>query len=232
MVQHMADRFGISLAADKSKGPSPVMSFLGILIDTMAMECRLPDDRLMDLWSAVVWARKAGKLILHQLQSLLGKLNIACRITPMGRVFNRRLAAATAGIRRMRCPGDLTQDHKVVLLVWESFLDSYNGRSVWMSEAMSSFDLELFTNAAGSAGYGACFGGQWSAGPLPLEWREAGFTKNWALLEFFPILLAAEIWGLSSVTRRSISTVIMWRLCRRLIVYLLCRWCVCGGIWC
>lgn len=83
------------------EGLSTVLSFLGILIDTETMECRPPEDKLTDLQLAVVTARGANKLILHQLQWPLVKLNFACRIMPIGRVFNRRLPAATAPSHRI-----------------------------------------------------------------------------------------------------------------------------------
>lgn len=128
------------------------------------MKCCLPEDKLRDLRLSVVSARGSVKL-----QSLLAKLNPVCQIMPMGQIFNRLLVAAMAGVL---APGHcirLTRGLKVDLQVWETFLDSYNGQSVCMSDAMSSFDLELFTDAAGSVGYGAYFCSQWSVGPWPEE---------------------------------------------------------------
>lgn len=66
-----------------------------------------------------------------------------------------------------------------------------------MSGPVSNFYLELFTGAAGSTGFGAFFQGQWSAGPWPQSWIEAGFTKNMVPLELFPVVLALELWGAS-----------------------------------
>lgn len=40
-----------------------------------------------------LWSSK-----VQLLQSLLVKLNFACQIIPMGRIFSRRLAAATSGV--------------------------------------------------------------------------------------------------------------------------------------
>lgn len=60
---------------------------------------------------------------------------------------------------------------------------------------VSNADMVLFTDAAGSGGYGAFFQGKWSAGGWPDAWREAGWLRNLALLELFPIVLAVEIWG-------------------------------------
>lgn len=62
---------------DKTEGPVMEITFLGIV-----MECRLLEDELVDLQQVVGRARLAKKLRLCKLQSLLGKLQFACRIIP------------------------------------------------------------------------------------------------------------------------------------------------------
>lgn len=133
------------------------------------------------------------KIQLQKPQSLLGKLNFACRIIPMGRVFCRRLSAATAGGRSPTHFICITREHREDLRVWDTLLTDYNGRSVWMSSPVSNFDLEPFTYAAGSTGYGVFYQVHWSAGPWPRSWLEAGLQKNLVLLELFPVVLAMEI---------------------------------------
>lgn len=41
--------------------------------------------------------------------------------------------------------------------------------------------------------FAAYFAGRWCA--WPQRWVDAGFTKNLALLELFPLVVAVEIWG-------------------------------------
>lgn len=98
-LEHIADKFGIPLAADKTEGPCTVITFLGIVLDTEAMECRLPDDKLEDLKSEIAGIMGLRKVQLRTLQLVLGKLNFACRILPMRRVFCRRLSASTSGVK-------------------------------------------------------------------------------------------------------------------------------------
>lgn len=201
-LQQVFEVFGVPLAADKTEGPATELRFLGIIIDTIAMECRLPLDKLEDLKEEVAGALRGKKIQLRALQSLLGKLNFACRIMPMGRVFCRRLAAATAGVRAPHHYIRLVQDHREDLKVWDSFLTSYNGRTLWQDRVVSNFDLELFTDAAGSGGFGAFLQGRWSAGEWPAEWQETGLVRNLAVLELFPIVLAVELWGEDFRNRR------------------------------
>ncbi|XP_040211442.1 uncharacterized protein LOC120942272 [Rana temporaria] len=201
-LEHIAERFGVPLAPDKTEGPRSVIQFLGIVIDSEAMECRLPADKLEGLKEEVRGMIGMRKVQLRALQSLLGKLNFACRILPMGRIFCRRLAASTAGVRLPNHYVRLVKEHREDLWVWHSFLEAFNGRALWMSGPVSNFDLELYTDAAGGSGFGAFFQGQWSAGPWPQSWLSAGFTKNLVLLELFPVVLAVELWGTSFRDRK------------------------------
>ncbi|XP_077338353.1 uncharacterized protein LOC143983017 [Lithobates pipiens] len=194
-LQHIAGRFGVPLAGDKTEGPVTELNFLGIVIDSMAMECRLPENKLRDLQAELAGMQGRPKVQLRALQSLLGKLNFACRIIPMGRVFCRRLSGATAGVTAPTHFVRLRREHREDLRAWHEFLESYNGRAMWMSGPVSNFDVELVTDAAGSTGYGAFFRGRWSAEPWPRSWEVAGLLGNLVLLELFPIVVALELWG-------------------------------------
>ena len=51
--------------------------------------------------------------------------------------------------------------------------------------------LKLYTDAAGSKGYGAIFGRHWFYGEWPDSWKQL----NIAFLELFPIALSLHVWG-------------------------------------
>lgn len=61
-----------------------------------------------------------------------------------------------------------------------------------MSGPMGTYNLDLFTDAAGSTGYGYLTK-DWSAAPWPAEWRDNRFLRNLVLLDLFPIILAMEV---------------------------------------
>lgn len=128
MIQHIAERFGIPLVADKTEGPVEVIKFLGIEIDSRPMACRLPYDKLHALQEAVRLATRKHKIQLHELQSLIGKLNFACCSMPMGKVFCCRLYAATAGVNLPRHFIPLSGEHKADLRVWHEFF----GQLQWL----------------------------------------------------------------------------------------------------
>lgn len=69
---------------------------------------------------------------------------------------------------------------------------------------ISSSDIKLFTDAAGSAGFGAILGLEWCSGEWPDSWRDAGLCRNLTLLELFPIIVAVELWGFTLRNKLSV----------------------------
>ncbi|KAM4690414.1 uncharacterized protein WCC33_017798 [Rhinophrynus dorsalis] len=185
------EELGVPVAQDKTVGPSTCLTFLGIEIDSVAQVVRLPKDKVERARAQVAWARQQEKVTL---QSLLGLLNFACRVIPMGRVFSRRLQLATVGVKKAHYKIRLSRQLKEDLSVWEQFLRDFNGTRLWMGPTQSNGELQLFTDAAGAVGFGAYLAGKWCVGVWPPKWHEQGLTRNLAFLELFPIVVALELW--------------------------------------
>lgn len=113
----------------------------------------------------------------------------------MGRVFCKRMYRATCGKKSPHDHIRITRPLKADLQIWLQFLQNFNGRSIWQDDFVTAESLNLFTDSAGSIGYGAYFHGHWSAESWPDLWVQLGFDKNILLLELFPVLVALVIWG-------------------------------------
>ena len=81
----------LPLKHEKVEGPTTMLVFLGILLDTMAMEMHLLDGKLAELHQLIAnWSSKrAGKK--RELLSLIGKLSHAAKIVVPGQIFLRRM---------------------------------------------------------------------------------------------------------------------------------------------
>ncbi|KAM8977364.1 antizyme inhibitor 2 [Pelodytes ibericus] len=117
-------------------------------------------DKVDELRYLVSQMRTFRKVQLRQLQSLLGKLNFACKIVPMGRIFCRGLSLTTAGARSPHHFIRLTGELKADLAVWDSFLQSFNGLTLFLETVVSNGDLSLWTDVSGSVGFGGFFRGR------------------------------------------------------------------------
>ena len=89
------------MAPEKVEGPTTCLKFLGLMVDTVAMEVRMPEKKCTDLLAEIrVILKGKKKVTLRELQSLIGKLNFACRAVVPGRPFCRRIIDATCGVSK------------------------------------------------------------------------------------------------------------------------------------
>ncbi len=189
------------IAHDKTMGPFLCLQFVGITLDTLAMEACLPQDKIdkcKHLLESFLTRRSAT---LRDFQSLIGFLNFACSVVVPGRAFPRRLIDCTKGIQKPHHHIKLTKAVKADLQTWLTFLDNFNGKSFFLPDIWeSSHSLELYTDAAGSKGYWSIFGHHWFYGHWPERWHSLNIT----ILELFPIVLALCVWG-SHVSNKRIT---------------------------
>lgn len=63
---------------DKTCLPNKNIISYGIEVDSIAMECRLPNDKVLKIQTHLTNMSYRIKVTLHDLQSLIGLLNFAC----------------------------------------------------------------------------------------------------------------------------------------------------------
>ena len=75
------------VVASKTLGPSQVLEFMGIEFDSVRMEARLPEDKLLRTRELLNYFTKRRSVRLIELQSLIGTLQFACKAVVPGRTF-------------------------------------------------------------------------------------------------------------------------------------------------
>ena len=95
LVRSLCREIDIPLAERNSMGPARVLPFLGITLDTIKMEARLPLDKLKKCRSEIQNLLQKSSVRLRHLQSVLGLLSWACSVVLPGRSFLRRLFDTT-----------------------------------------------------------------------------------------------------------------------------------------
>jgi len=105
---------GFAINWNKVVDPCQKIIFLGIEIDSNAMELRLPLEKLVALRYELSLFSNRTRASKKQLQSLVGKLNWASCVIAGGRVFLRRLIDAICGLsqdtHRIRLRAELFAD--------------------------------------------------------------------------------------------------------------------------
>lgn len=182
---------GIPIKTSKTVLPSTSVPIHGILVDTVLMQVRLPDDKLQRLFDLVSSFSRKRSARLKLCQSLLGHLSFACRVISPGRPFLRRMFNLLKGWSNpnhfIRIPQHVRNDCGV----WKLFLAEFNGVSILAPpRPLDSLQVQLFSDASGW-GCAAIFGPQWFQLAWPLSWR----SKHINVREFVPIYLALDAWG-------------------------------------
>ena len=157
----VCDFLGVLLAVEKFEGPTTCLTFLGITLDTVKMEIRLPEDKFTRIRQEISkWLQKR-KATKKQILSLVGLLQHATKVVRCGRTFVRRMYSTVVKLKDMSFYTRLNKDFKSDLYWWYFFSDCWNGLSLLCTtNTRSSADYCIRTDASGSWGCGSLCGQQ------------------------------------------------------------------------
>ena len=160
----------------KTIGPSQEIEFTGIVLDSVRMEARLPQDKLSRIHDLLNSFESCRSVRLVELQTLIRTLQFACKVVVPGRTFLQRDINLTRGVpsrfHHIRLNKEVFKD----LDMWKVFLANWNGHSFFLeSFPAPTADLELYTDAAASIGFGGYLQGKWSQGHWPPTGRNRMF---------------------------------------------------------
>jgi hypothetical protein len=130
------------------------MTFLGIELDTIAMETRFPLDNVLKIKNRLSEMRVRRKVTLRELQLLIGLLNFASCVVQSGRTFLRRLIDRTKGIQQPHFHIRLNKESRLYIAAWLLVIDHFNGKTMLLKKIrISANKLHLYTDAARSLGF-------------------------------------------------------------------------------
>jgi len=168
----LCHHLGVPLALEKTIGPDTVLQFAGITLNLVRREVRLPDEKLQKCHMLLHNFCKCRTVKLKELQSSIGLLNFTCQVIVPGRAFLCCLIDLTKGIRQPHHHIHLRKGLKQDLLSWIRFLEEFNGKSFFLDNTWKTLHtLELYTDGAGSIGFGAAFGKHWFSGEWLVSWK-------------------------------------------------------------
>lgn len=183
----LAKDINLPIKYEKTVYLTTTLTFLGLELDTLKFEIRLPTDKLEHLKSEIKAIQNKRTATLRKLQSWIGTLNYACAVVPPGRTFLRRIVNLTRGLQNRSLDREARADMKA----WAIFLDHFNGKGFFPSRIEhTSSSLHLFTDAS-NLGFGCTFGRKWFYAPFPLSWVDFHISVR----EFLPLVIAFEMWG-------------------------------------
>ena len=182
---------GVPVATHKLEGPTTALIFLGVEIDTVLSQLRLPVEKLRRLKESLAsWVvrRSCRK---RDLLSLIGSLHNAAAVVKPGRVFLRRLIDLSKIPKGLHHFVRLTKEAQSDIQWWRTFVDRWNGVGLLSALGRVQPYVCVRSDASGLWGCGAVWRHTW----LQLQWSEAAIDLRIAAKEAVPVVLAAFCWG-------------------------------------
>ena len=233
-------RLNIPIAMHKTVGPVTCLEYLGIILDTEKMEARLPQEKIERICTFISKLYKKSSCTKRELLQLLGHLNFASRVILPGRSFVSYLIKLSTTVSELHHFVHLNKECRVDLEFWLRFLKNWNGINMFYNSSfISSFDMELFTDASSTLGFGGYFRGKWFYSSWPSELNILTEDNlSMTFLELYPVVVAAILWGSALESKKILfwsdnaSTVEIIRKGRSKCLYIMklmrkLTWCAC-----
>ena len=182
---------GTPIEEEKCEGPATQLTFLGLELDTVAKQIRLPRDKLKGLLELLAEWRKKKASTKRDLLSLIGSLSHACKAIKPGRTFLRRLIDLSTVAKHNDHFIRLNKSARSDIEWWFQFARQWNGTAMLSSIAWSDPQITLTSDASGGWGCGAYCGLEW----FQLRWSGPTKEFNITVKELIPIVIAAALWG-------------------------------------
>ncbi|XP_006818048.1 uncharacterized protein LOC100369622 [Saccoglossus kowalevskii] len=187
----------VPLAAHKTFGPVQELEYLGLMLNSKTMTVFLPTNKMGRITAKISEFSTKRTVTKQELLSLLGHLNFAARVIIPGRSFISYLLQLASSVSQLHHHVTFTTACLSELSMWRQFLISWNGiHLILNSQVVSSSDLHIFTDASSTKGFGGYFQGSWFSEVWPPQLLSVRHDKlSMALLDLYPIVIAAMLWG-------------------------------------
>ena len=182
---------GVQLAPEKKDGPTHMLVYLSITIDSQQGELRLPADKLQRLTDAVATWLSKKKCTRKELESLISTLHHACKVIRPGRSFLRRAISLLSAAKQRHHHICLNVEFRSNMMWWQMFASRWNGAAIIIPQGPPDVTI-ITSDASESWGCGAWYGNKW----FQLQWPVNIELTHIAVKELIPIIIATRlVWG-------------------------------------
>ena len=138
IMSYTCKYLGFGIQRNKFVYPTTVMEYIGIEIDTIAMQLRITQERLDEIMIQLSqWKQRSG-CTKREILSLIGKLSFVSRVVRPGRTFVRRLIDLSKTAKYLHYRIHVTKAARADIRWWELYLPTWNGISVFYDASWTS----------------------------------------------------------------------------------------------
>lgn len=203
----VCEEINFPVALDKTEWATPVITFLGLLINTLNRTIAIPQDKVDKALQQIEEVIVSKKIKVIQIQKLAGLLNFLCRAIVPGRAFVRRLYYRIGNLKQhyhIRVDREIKED----LSMWTKLLEmdqTVCRPFMDFSKTLQADELEFFTDAslAKDKGIGGWFNCSYFLG----RYQEGFIDQCKPSIEFCELLavtIAIHLYGNRLQNKRSI----------------------------
>ena len=214
LITLLFKKLQIPIAPNKTVGPTTCLEYLGIILDTEAMEARLPLVKVQRIQGILQEFSVKKSCTKRELLSLLGHLNFASRgvrpgrtfvsyliklsttVVRPGRTFVSYLIKLSTTVTELHHHVRITAEVRLDLDMWEKILRRMEW-CVYMfldDTITSSADLHIYTDSTDTH-FGGIYGQRWFQDKFPSNLACEDEKMSMALLELYPIVVSCVLWG-------------------------------------
>ena len=153
LAQSVIRQFGLIVNQEKTEGPAQRLSFLGVLLDSVAQTVSCTPERVEELTTLLRSLLRQRVITRRHTASLIGKLSFAAHVLPGARPFMRRMLDTLhqCKSRRHSAPVRIDPGFRDDVRFWVKQLHLWNGRQQWRASRASPF---VFATDASLSGFG------------------------------------------------------------------------------
>ena len=180
---------GFSINYNKVEGPTQVLTFLGVEINTQEYTLSLPEAKLNQLLAEVATTLSHKNATKRELQSLVGRLGWAAQVLYGGRAHLRRIIDRINSLQAPHHRSRLTEGVRADLIWWINNVRAFNGHTP-ISDSRSNTHVCIDACGAGAGGYAAghWFHVRWA------DWPGSG-SLHINYKEVLALAPAVDLWG-------------------------------------
>ena len=191
IMSYTCNYLGFGIQRNKFVYPTTVMEYIGIEIDTIAMQLRITQERLDEIMIQLSQWKQRSSCTKREILSLVGKLSFVSRVVRPGRTFVRRLIDLSKTARYLHYRIHLTKAARADIRWWELYLPTWNGISVFYDASWTSnIDISMWSDAS-DWGMGACYNNSW----IYERFNDHLKCHSIAWRELYALVKAAATWG-------------------------------------
>ncbi len=181
-------QLGLQFQPSKIDGPSTLIKYLGILLDSIKMEAHLPDTKLAFLRELLYAWKLRHTCSLHDLNELTGYLQFCSQVIPTSHAFIRSMHDFYSTFRSPFTQRWIPKLVRIDLDWWLNTAIHWNGISLIKPDRDT---IHIYMDASGSKGIGGMFAEQWFSTHTPHRLCHHHIQVK----EMYAILYSVLCWG-------------------------------------